>query len=154
MESPQSRHRHRDPCRGINHSEKKVALESPREGSASPGDGARAAPRTRKPGQLPHVLPTQAVFVPDLRKLMESLWKPFLSLGLFLPMCVNFHQFPLVSVSAHYFALICVAYPVLPFLGFLDFPGKFKARNFLGYLGVFPAFSRVFGGSAGRENPW
>ena len=30
--------------------------------------------------------------------------------------------------------------PVLLFLGFLDFLGKFEARNFLGYFGVFSVF--------------
>ena len=33
--------------------------------------------------------------------------------------------------------------PVLLFLGFLDFLGKFEARNFLGYFGVFSVFPRI-----------
>ena len=44
--------------------------------------------------------------------------------------------------------------PVLLFLGFLDFLGKFEARNLLGYLGVFSVFSKDFVGSAGKEHPW
>ena len=42
--------------------------------------------------------------------------------------------------------------PSFPWL--LDFLGKFEARNFLGYFGVFSVFSKDFVGSAGTENPW
>ena len=41
--------------------------------------------------------------------------------------------------------------PVLLFLGFLDCLGRFEARNFLGYFGVFSVFSKDFVGSFGND---
>ena len=45
-------------------------------------------------------------------------------------------------------------HPVLLFLGFFDFRGKFYSRNFLGNFGVFSVFSKDFVGLVGTENPW
>ena len=44
-------------------------------------------------------------------------------------------------------------YPVLPFLGFLEFLVFFLCEEFLVFLSVFPFFSRDFRGSVGTKNP-
>ena len=44
--------------------------------------------------------------------------------------------------------------PTIPFLGLLDFLGRFLARKFLGYFVVFSVLSKVLMGLALTDNPW